>query len=137
MADFIALAINGDGARAADIDHAQLTAFKIAYAQLFAYFAADRDGFGYRLNAADDDTVDVAVDHGVFVINEYLSTKNSLRSPWVSSVFACALWMLCLTSTFTSSQYFIQIAGNGADKKRSVLQYAHILSRLKHVFNLI
>src|SRR5258708_27439030 len=31
------------------------------------------------------------------------STRNCLRSPAVSSVFACSLWMLCLTSIALAS----------------------------------
>ena len=82
MANFIALAVNGNRARAADIDHTQLTTFEeIGYAQLFADFATHRDGFGHWHNAANNDAVDVAVDHGVFICDKHFFDQKLITQP--------------------------------------------------------
>ena len=68
-----ALAVYGNRARPADINHPQLTTLqKIAHAQLFTHFPAHGDGFCHRHNAADNNAVDMAVDHGVLVGLEHL-----------------------------------------------------------------
>ena len=79
MADLIALTVNGDSARAADVDHTQFATFQeIGYAKLFTDFTADGDRFCHRHNAADDDAVNVAVNHRVFVSHEHFLNQKLL-----------------------------------------------------------
>ena len=73
VTNFVALAIDGNGARPADVNHAQFTAFEeVAHAQLFAHFTAHGDGFRHRHNPAHNNAVNMAVDHGVLVGFEHL-----------------------------------------------------------------
>ena len=73
MANLIAPSVYGDGARPADVNHPQLATFEeIIHAQLFTDLAAHGDGFRDGHNAAHNNAVDMAVNHGVPVSLEYL-----------------------------------------------------------------
>ncbi len=72
MADLIALTVNGDGARAANVNHAQLTTLQEeADAKLLAHFTPNRDRFCHRHDAANNDAVNVAVHHGVLIRDKH------------------------------------------------------------------
>ncbi|AEW75082.1 hypothetical protein EcWSU1_03654 [Enterobacter ludwigii] len=73
MTYLIALSVYGDGAGATDVNHAQLATLKeIAHTKLFTHFSAHGDGLRHRHNPANDNTVDMAVDHGVLIGLEHL-----------------------------------------------------------------
>ena len=73
MANFIAFTVHGNGTGTANVDDAQLaTLQEEADAELFANFTAHRDRFRYRHDAADDNTVNMAVHHGVLISDENL-----------------------------------------------------------------
>lgn len=83
LTDFIALTIDGNRTGTANIDtYLTRDVQEMAYAELFTNFPANGNRFSYRHNAANNNTVNVAVNHGVLIGDKYLSTKNSLRSPW-------------------------------------------------------
>jgi hypothetical protein len=72
MTDLVALTVNGNGARTADVDHAQFTTLQeVAHAKLFADFTAHGDGFCDRHDAAHNDAVNVAVHHGVLIRDKH------------------------------------------------------------------
>ena len=48
---------------------------------LFADFATHRDGFGHWHNAANNDAVDVAVDHGVFICDKHFFDQKLITQP--------------------------------------------------------
>lgn len=63
----MALPVNDNGARAANINDAQLAAFSNRETPLFTHLSADFNRMADGHNAADNNTVDMAVDHRIFI----------------------------------------------------------------------
>ena len=82
MTYLIAAAVDGDNARAADINNAHFASLKeITDAQLFADLIANGYRLCHRLDAADDNAVNMAIGHGVLVGGENVLNKEFAAQP--------------------------------------------------------